>query len=96
MRIAKPILLVITPLGVGFGLYEAWRLAGGLAFIMLMLVLVMSFAMFAIVHTIRMERAEKRKVREETDALARMGAQGTGASDGGGSGTGETSGDDRL
>ena len=28
MRIAKPILLVTTPLGVAFGLREAWRLAG--------------------------------------------------------------------
>lgn len=28
MRIAKPILLVSTPLGVAFGLREAWRLAG--------------------------------------------------------------------
>ncbi len=81
MRIAKSILIVITPLGVAFGLYEAWRLAGGLAFIMLMLVLVMGFAMFSIVHTIRTERAEKRKVREEADALARMGAQGSVASD---------------
>jgi hypothetical protein len=28
MRIAKPILLVSTPIGVVFGLREAWRLAG--------------------------------------------------------------------
>lgn len=28
MRIAKPILLVSTPVGVVFGLREAWRLAG--------------------------------------------------------------------
>jgi hypothetical protein len=28
MRIARPILLVTTPLGVVFGLREAWRLAG--------------------------------------------------------------------
>ena len=28
MRIARPILLVTTPLGVAFGLREAWRLAG--------------------------------------------------------------------
>jgi hypothetical protein len=28
MRIARPILLVITPIGVLFGLREAWRLAG--------------------------------------------------------------------
>lgn len=28
MRIARPILLVSTPVGVVFGLREAWRLAG--------------------------------------------------------------------
>ena len=28
MRIARPILLVTTPIGVAFGLREAWRLAG--------------------------------------------------------------------
>ena len=28
MRIAKPILLVSTPIGVALGLREAWRLAG--------------------------------------------------------------------
>ena len=38
MRIAKPLLLVSTPLGVGFGIYEAFRLAGGLAFLMIALV----------------------------------------------------------
>lgn len=28
MKIAKPILVVSTPVGVVFGLHEAWRLAG--------------------------------------------------------------------
>ena len=35
MRIARPILLVSTPIGVIFGLREAWRLAGpGMALLM--------------------------------------------------------------
>ena len=35
MRIARPILLVTTPIGVVFGLREAWRLAGpGMAVLM--------------------------------------------------------------
>ncbi len=35
MRIARPILLVSTPIGVVFGLREAWRLAGpGMAVLM--------------------------------------------------------------
>ena len=29
MRIAKPMLLITTPIGLGFGVYEAFRLAGG-------------------------------------------------------------------
>jgi DNA-binding transcriptional MocR family regulator len=34
MKIAKPLLLVSTPLGVAWGLLEAYRLAGGLAILM--------------------------------------------------------------
>lgn len=34
MRIAKPILLVSTPLGVAWGLYEAWRVGWWLAALM--------------------------------------------------------------
>jgi len=34
MRIAKPILLVTTPLGVAGAIYEAFNLAGGLGFLM--------------------------------------------------------------
>lgn len=60
MRIAKPLLLVTTPLGVAGGLYEAFRLAGGLAFIMLALVLVISVAMASLVLTVRREREAER------------------------------------
>jgi hypothetical protein len=34
MRIAKPLLLVTTPLGIVTGLIEAYRLVGGLAILM--------------------------------------------------------------
>lgn len=64
MRIAKPILLVITPIGVIGGLYEAYHLAGGLVFLMLALVLLMSFAIGSVVYTIRRERAAERAARE--------------------------------
>ena len=37
MRIAKPMLLIATPVGVIGGVYEAFRLAGGLAFLMIRL-----------------------------------------------------------
>ena len=59
MRIAKPLLIVITPVGVAGGLYEAYRVAGGLAFLMLMLVGVITVAMVSVVRTIRRERREE-------------------------------------
>jgi hypothetical protein len=34
MKIAKPLLLVSTPIGVAWGLLEAYRLAGGLVILM--------------------------------------------------------------
>jgi hypothetical protein len=34
MKIAKPLLMVSTPLGVAWGLLEAYRLAGGLVILM--------------------------------------------------------------
>lgn len=61
MRIAKPLLLVVTPLGVAAGLYEAYRLAGGLVFLMVMMLVVMSAAIGTVVFTIRREKAEQRE-----------------------------------
>ena len=66
MRIAKPLLLVTTPLGVAGGLYEAFRLAGGLAFIMVALVLVIGVAMTSVVLTVRRERAAERSAALES------------------------------
>ena len=56
MRIAKPLLLITTPLGVLGGLYEAWRLAGGLVFLMLALLTMMGTAASMVVLTIRKEQ----------------------------------------
>ncbi len=57
MRIAPPILLVSTPIGVAFGLREAWRLAGpGMAVLMLLLLAVVSGFVWMTVCTIRKER----------------------------------------
>lgn len=58
MRIAKPLLLVATPIGLAWGFYEAYRLAGGLVWLMAALVLVVGVGMATIVGTIRRERAE--------------------------------------
>ena len=59
MRIAKPMLLVSTPIGLGFGIYEAFRLAGGLAFLMIALVSVIGVAMGTVVATVRREKREE-------------------------------------
>lgn len=67
MRIAKPLLLITTPVGVAFGLYEAWRLAGGLVFLMVALLGVISVAMLSVVRTVRREQREE----ERREAVAK-------------------------
>jgi hypothetical protein len=68
MRIAKPLLMVTTPVGLALGLYEGSRLAGGLVFIMAALMLVFGIAMASVVLTVRRERAEE---EEKKAALSR-------------------------
>lgn len=68
MRIAKPLLIIVTPLGVAGGLYEAYRLAGGLVFLMIAMLLVVSAGVGTIVMTVRREKqelAERRRRRDE-------------------------------
>jgi hypothetical protein len=65
MRIAKPLLLITTPLGVVGGVHEAFRLAGGLAFIMIALLLVISAAMTMLALTIRNERLAEQAAQAE-------------------------------
>jgi hypothetical protein len=58
VRIARPMLLVSTPIGVVFGLREAWRLAGpGMAMLMALLLAIVSAFIWMTVRTIRRERA---------------------------------------
>jgi hypothetical protein len=65
MRIAKPILIVATPLGVLAGLWEAYRVAGGLVFLMLALVLVIAAGFTHVVLTVRREsRADRANAHE--------------------------------
>jgi hypothetical protein len=61
MKIGKPLLLVITPIGVIGGLYEAWRLAGGLVLLMAALVGMMIAAFAQLVLTIRREQRQSRE-----------------------------------
>jgi hypothetical protein len=57
VRIARPILLVSTPIGVVFGLREAWRLAGpGMAVLMAAMLGVIAALFWMTVRTIRKER----------------------------------------
>jgi hypothetical protein len=57
MKIAKPLLLVSTPLGVAWGLLEAYRLAGGLVILMAAMIGLLSAAAGTVVATIRREQA---------------------------------------
>ena len=58
MRIAKPILLVSTPIGVVWGLYEAYTIRWWLGLLMLGLVGVIAAFTAMTVGRIRRERAE--------------------------------------
>jgi hypothetical protein len=60
VRIAKPILLVSTPIGVVFGLVEAYRLAGGLVVLMAALLGLISVAAGTVVATVRREERAAR------------------------------------
>ena len=55
MKIAKPLLLITTPLGLIDGFYECYKLAGGLVFLMAAMVGVLVVAAATVVSTIRRE-----------------------------------------
>jgi uncharacterized membrane protein len=57
MRIGKPLILTLTPIGVAGGVYEAWRLAGGLVFLMLAMLSLIGVAIGTVVATARREQA---------------------------------------
>jgi len=61
MRIAKPLLMVTTPVGLLFGLRECYRLAGGLVVIMLMMMLVIAAAFATLIATARRESRANRE-----------------------------------
>jgi hypothetical protein len=60
MRIAKPLLLVTTPLGLLDGFYECYKLAGGLLVLMVAMVGVMVAALGTVIATIRREERESK------------------------------------
>ncbi len=67
MRIGKPLLLIATPIGVAGGVYEAFRLAGGLAFLMIALLLMIGACFGMLIHTARKERAAELARRANSD-----------------------------
>jgi uncharacterized protein (DUF58 family) len=62
MRIAKPLLLVTTPIGVVWGLLEAYRLAGGLVILMAAMIGTLAAAAGTVVATVRRERTAERSL----------------------------------
>ena len=66
MKIAKPLLLIATPLGIVGGLREAWRFSPGLAFLMVALLAVIGAAFAMVGKTVRDEkRAEAARLAAE-------------------------------
>ena len=65
MRIGKPLLLISTPIGLAIGLYEGWRLAGGLVFVMALFIAFLGFAFLTIVLTIRRERKQEEEKKKK-------------------------------
>ena len=69
MRIARPILLVSTPIGVIFGLREAWRLAGPkMAVLMAVMLAVVGALVWWTVRRIRAEHAAELAASETREA----------------------------
>jgi hypothetical protein len=60
MKIAKPLLLVTTPVGIVWGLLEAYRLAGGLVILMAAMMSTLGAAAATVVAAIRREKAAAR------------------------------------
>jgi predicted MFS family arabinose efflux permease len=61
MKFSNRLLMVITPIGVAIGLYEGWRLAGGLVLLMAAQLLILSLIGVALVRTVRRESREQRR-----------------------------------
>lgn len=60
MKIAKPLLLITTPIGLLEGFYECYRLAGGLLFLMAAMVGVFGVGVASVVAVIRREERAAR------------------------------------
>jgi hypothetical protein len=61
MRIAKPVLLVSTPIGVAWGLYEAWKVRWWLGLLMAVLVGVIGLFSWMTVRRVQLDRLADEK-----------------------------------
>jgi hypothetical protein len=61
MRIAKPVLLVSTPIGVAWGLFEAWKVRWWLGLLMAVLVGVIGLFSWMTVRRIQLDRLADEK-----------------------------------
>jgi ABC-type dipeptide/oligopeptide/nickel transport system permease subunit len=67
MRIGKPLMIGTTVIGIVVGLYEGWRFAGGLVFLMAMLMGFMGICFATVVMTIRRERREEEERKKQVE-----------------------------
>jgi hypothetical protein len=58
MLFSRRMLMVITPVGVAIGLYEAWRLAGGLVLLMALQISVLAVVLVGLVREVRRQSAQ--------------------------------------
>ena len=61
MKLGKPILLVTTPIGLGIGLYEGYKLTGGMVVLVFALMAFFGVAIITVVSTIRREQAAQQQ-----------------------------------
>jgi hypothetical protein len=69
MKIAKPLLLVTTPLGLIDGFYECYKLAGGLLVLMIAMVGVVGVGFATVIATVRREERERNHVKPSAGGL---------------------------
>ena len=65
MKIGKPILLITTPLGVAIGLWEGYKLTGGMVVLLFVLIAAFGAAIVMVVNTVRSETQAARLGRHE-------------------------------
>jgi hypothetical protein len=65
MRIAKPLLLILTPIGVVVGLIHGYQVAGGLVVLMAGMLLIVGVAAATVFMAIRRERAAQGAQRRD-------------------------------